>query len=384
MIFRYPLSDESELRLLEPRYARELFALVDGNRAHLGRWLPWVTYCQSVEDRRADLCCTTREFANHGNFIAGIWHRGVLAGAVGMNAVNVHHRRTSVFYYLGEAFQGKGLVTQGCRAVIDHAFTVLNAHRIELFAASGNTRSRAVAERLGFRHEGTRREAYQIDGQFVDLEEYAVLEGDWPTRGAITFSCPLNEEIELRIPQLSDAEVLFALVDANRERLRPWLPWVDETTCVEHTRSFIQFALTKLAENEEMHWSIWYRGALAGVIGVHTIDWRHRWAEIGYWLDEGCEGKGVMTHACRAVLAHLFDTLDLNRVVIRCDTRNTRSRTVAERLGFTLEGTQQQASQVDGCFVDSHYFGLLREEWAWQEHTSILADSGSENGGVIC
>ncbi len=80
MTFRYPLSDDTELRLLEPRYAEELYTLVHHNREHFSRWLSWVPACQGVEDRRAFLARCMQETAEHGSFLAAIWHGGVLAG----------------------------------------------------------------------------------------------------------------------------------------------------------------------------------------------------------------------------------------------------------------------------------------------------------------
>ena len=43
---------------------------------------------------------------------------------------------------------------------------------------------------------------------------------------------PVDDEIELRIATESDAATLFQLVEENREHLRAWLPWLDETTSI--------------------------------------------------------------------------------------------------------------------------------------------------------
>jgi ribosomal-protein-serine acetyltransferase len=46
------IGDDAELRLLEERHAEALFALIDGSREHLRRWLPWVDGNQSAGDAR--------------------------------------------------------------------------------------------------------------------------------------------------------------------------------------------------------------------------------------------------------------------------------------------------------------------------------------------
>ena len=140
-MFRHLLTEETELRLLEPQYAGEMFTLIDNNRAHLRQWFSWVDDCQSVEDRRELLKRKLVACGEHGSIMAGIWYSGALAGVVGVNPVHAQNRGTSLFYWLAESFQGKGLVTQACTALIPHAFTALQAHRIEIHAATENRRS---------------------------------------------------------------------------------------------------------------------------------------------------------------------------------------------------------------------------------------------------
>ncbi len=70
-----------------------------------------------------------------------------------------------------------------------------------------------------------------------------------------------------------------------------------------------------------------------------------------------------MTRAAAALLRYLFEDRGLNRVEIHCEPENTKSRAVAERLGFRKEGLLRQAELVGGRFVDNALFALLREDW---------------------
>jgi RimJ/RimL family protein N-acetyltransferase len=76
--------------------------------------------------------------------------------------------------------QGRGTMTEAVRALVDHAFGPWNLHRVEIGAAVGNARSRAIPERLGFRPEGVRRRAERVGDRFLDLVVYAMLAADWP------------------------------------------------------------------------------------------------------------------------------------------------------------------------------------------------------------
>src|SRR5260370_25260856 len=177
------------------------------------------------------------------------------------------------------------------------------------------------------------------------------------------FSAPLRDGFALRLLEERHARTLFAAVEREREHLRPWLPWVEATRSEEDTLSFIRSVLAQFAENRGVAAGIWNGSRLAGTIGVHRIDWLNRRVEIGYWLGREYEGRGVMTDACRAVITHLFQELELHRVEIRCAVDNTRSAAIAKRLSFTLDGTLREAQFVGGRYHDLWVFGMLRQDW---------------------
>ncbi len=179
-MFACPLGDDAELRLLEERHAEALFALVDTNRAHLRAWLPWVDETRTVEDIRAFLRRALRQWADGRGVQCGIWERGLLAGSIGQHPIDWLNRSANLGYWLGEAYQGRGLMTRACQALVTYSFAELGLHRVEIRAAPENQRSRAIPERLGFRQEGVRREAEWLYDHYVDLVVYGLLAGEWP------------------------------------------------------------------------------------------------------------------------------------------------------------------------------------------------------------
>jgi ribosomal-protein-serine acetyltransferase len=82
-------------------------------------------------------------------------------------------------YWLGESYQGKGLMTGACRALVDYLFSELRLQRIEIRCATSNARSCAVPQRLGFTKEGVLRQAQAFDDHYLDLEVYGLLAEDW-------------------------------------------------------------------------------------------------------------------------------------------------------------------------------------------------------------
>jgi ribosomal-protein-serine acetyltransferase len=169
--------------------------------------------------------------------------------------------------------------------------------------------------------------------------------------------------IELKLLETGEAKTLFAVADRNRERLRRWLSWVDQTRSSEDVRMFILRVLEQYHSNLGPQTGIWVNGALCGTVGCHPIDWSNRNCSLGYWIDAAQEGKGIITRSCAAMLDYIFDELGLHRAEIRCGTGNARSCAVPERLGFTREGIVHQAEWVNDHWVDLVIWGILEEDW---------------------
>lgn len=177
------------------------------------------------------------------------------------------------------------------------------------------------------------------------------------------FRYVVDDRTTLAVIEPRDAEAVFALVDDSRGYLRQWLPWVDKSRSVEDTRAFIETALKQHARDEGFQCVIRYDGKVAGLIGFRRVDWDNRIAEIGYWLGETYQGRGIMTACCRALVDFAFREHGLNRVEIHVATGNLKSRAIPERLGFTHEGTFRDLEWVNDRFVDGAVYAMLRRDW---------------------
>lgn len=179
MSFVLPVDGTLSLRLVEPRHAEELYSVIDANRDHIGRWLPWVEKLQSSDDERAWLARVSGEFAAGRMVACSILERGAIVGGIGTLAINAVEQSTEVGYWLIESAQGRGIMTRACRAFVSYLFDELKLHRVTIRAAPGNTRSVAVIERLGLRKEGELKQAGAVPGGWVDLYLYATLADEW-------------------------------------------------------------------------------------------------------------------------------------------------------------------------------------------------------------
>ncbi len=97
-MFQHQIDEHAELRLVSTADARELFGVVDANRAHLRRWLPWVDSTTSASDLEVFLKTAQKQVADQQGFQAMIVCDGEAAGMIGFHAISWAHRSTSLGY----------------------------------------------------------------------------------------------------------------------------------------------------------------------------------------------------------------------------------------------------------------------------------------------
>ncbi len=176
-------------------------------------------------------------------------------------------------------------------------------------------------------------------------------------------SIRVNDDLELRLLREQDAEALFDLTERNRERLEPWMTWLDRVRSVPQAREFIRFLREDERPDARFAYGIWHRGELVGFLDMHDIDWTAQKAEFGYWIGAAHEGKGLVTAACRALLDHCFEGLGIERVEVKCTPDNVRSRRVPERLGFRQKEVIRQAEWHRDHFVDYVVYAMESRDW---------------------
>jgi ribosomal-protein-serine acetyltransferase len=159
--------------------AQRLIALIDENRDYLRRWMHWVDATQSVDDINGFIQRALDQTAKNQGPVCAILHCGNIIGVCGYKPIDSQNKSGELGYWLAEAFAGRGIMTACVRAMAGYAFEQFQLNRIEIHAATKNTGSRKIAERLGFRHEGTLREAEWVNDRFLDQEVYAILRHEW-------------------------------------------------------------------------------------------------------------------------------------------------------------------------------------------------------------
>jgi ribosomal-protein-serine acetyltransferase len=166
------------LRLLDDTDAEALYAQVDRERERLSPWLPWAAD-ETLAGVRSFITASREQEAQNNGFQVALVRDDEIIGVLGFHAISWLHRSTTIGYWLAAGHEGRGIMTTTVRALVDHAFSAWELHRVEIRAAVENHRSRAIPERLGFVQEGVLRDAERVAGRYLDEVVYSMLAPDW-------------------------------------------------------------------------------------------------------------------------------------------------------------------------------------------------------------
>ena len=146
---------------------------------------PWLFPPDTPEQFAAYLARAARD--DHAVYLIRHTGCGGLAGYVSINnIVRGALQSGSVGYGAFAGHEGRGLMSQGLRAVLDEAFGTLGLHRLEANIQPGNEPSLRLARRAGFQREGFSPKYLLVDGDWRDHERWAIRAENWGTGGQTT------------------------------------------------------------------------------------------------------------------------------------------------------------------------------------------------------
>ena len=361
------IDESTVLRPAELDDAESYFQLISENYGRLSQWIRVPVPPTTVEARRKAQAADLASGAGGKAYWWLIEYKGELSGTIALHHVDAIERWSLVGYWLAEEFTGKGIMTRSLEAIINWSFADLGLTRVEIQCSMNNYPSVAIPERLGIRRESIRRQSEVVNGISLDMASYVALADNWPPkppdRPLPARTITIDDEIRLRQFTENDRTPMWNALDGGRDYLSKYLTWMAEyETEDDHARGFDK----RLGERDLLDGSggyiLEYRGELAGTVGFGVPN-RDNGAEVGYWLRQDLQGRGIVTRAVEAVISMLIIEMGLHRVVIRAATSNLPSRAIPERLGFTHEGTTREAGLVKGEYLDLELYSILDHEW---------------------
>ena len=100
-----------------------------------------------------------------------------------------------------------------------------------------------------------------------------------------------------------------------------------------------------------------------GEVGVFAEAEPKSEGNIGWLLHPDYHGRGYATEAAQVLVRYAFEERALHRLTSGCDTRNTASWRLMERLGMRREAHYRQSQWTRGVWQDEYLYALLRDEW---------------------
>ena len=164
----------------------------------------------------------------------------------------------------------------------------------------------------------------------------------------------------LRRAHIEDAAALNDLVIENIEHLRPFMHWIPMEPLTVTEREELIEGWSATGDNPYL---IHHGDELIGVCGTHRRIGPGG-IEIGYWLDEGAVGNGYMAEAVAEITTALFVDPTIDHVEIHHDRANTRSRTIPDRIGYTLVDERSDEITAPGQVGVSLIWSVTRDEWS--------------------
>lgn len=100
-------------------------------------------------------------------------------GQIAYFLVDTNNNFAEIEYCIGSDFQCKGLATEATKAVIEYGFSKINLHKVQICTKTINIPSQKVVEKCGFHYEGTLRDYFYMNGEYVGRLYYSILETEY-------------------------------------------------------------------------------------------------------------------------------------------------------------------------------------------------------------
>ncbi len=276
---------------------------------------------------------------------------------------------------IADQSRGQGYGPKALRLVAEYVFGLKGSKiRLEGHTRQDNLAMRKTFERAGFVKEAHLRNAWFSPKEtlYYDAVTYGITREDFKagtttpviwedntvnknsnqTSRTPAFSDSFeSERLIIRAPKIGDVLDVWNAIRNSHHALKEWMPFAQSIPEMAQTEENLREAIANFITRSDLRMHLYLKetGEFIGSTGLHRIDWSVPKFEIGYWLDTKFEGNGYMTESVKRLTDFAFENLGARRVEIRCDEENIKSRTVAERAEFHLEGTLKQDSlSADG------------------------------------
>ncbi|MBW6460394.1 MAG: GNAT family N-acetyltransferase [Bacteroidales bacterium] len=178
-VYEIPVSGDIVLVRLRLESTVEIFNAIDLHRNALRQWLPFVDNTRKKEDTEIFIKSIIQAHGAKRDIVYEIRHSDKFAGLIAFKEFDRWNKKSEMGYWLIPEFEGQGIMTMACKAMIDCGFSHMKLNRIQVKVGIGNARSSRIPEKLGFRFEGIERAGEKFASHYIDLEVFSLLRKEW-------------------------------------------------------------------------------------------------------------------------------------------------------------------------------------------------------------
>lgn len=186
-------------------------------------------------------------------------------------------------------------------------------------------------------------------------------------------ACPAGfvlagRRVALRRLRRDEGPGLRRLLLRNRAWLAPWGPEVPPRLTRADAARWIARDHVQAGAGTRLAFGVFLAGPggheLVGHVALHSVRWGIQMsAGLGYWIDQGHAGRGLMREAVALATGFAFAGLGLNRVWAGVQLQNHDSQRLLTALGFLREGVHRRELFMAGAWRDQAHFALVRDDW---------------------
>lgn len=173
-----------------------------------------------------------------------------------------------------------------------------------------------------------------------------------------------TDKLVLRTALPTDAAAVLEAIEESFADLTVWMDWARTLQSLDDTIAIFKRHKANYESGEDFTVAGFLKetGQYVLSAGLHPRNWEVPSFEIGYWCRSSMQGSGFVTETVKALTAAAFLEMQAQRVEIRCDSRNWRSRRVAERAGYQLEALLRRDDRAnDGSLRDTTVYAIFAE-----------------------
>jgi len=301
---------------------------------------------------------------NRLSFSVHLRDTGEHVGDVSLDPIDEANRSARIFFNTEPLHRGKSIAFDASKRLIEFAFDDININRVYGSCASDNSAGLRVLQKLGLKHEGTARAEILFDGNFRDVEHYAIIKSDAEREYRPNLMLE-TERLILRSPVFSDiGRVIGPINDPVISDNSAHIPypfteeeakkWYSQICWAGSTWGHVILVITSKKTGE-----------LIGSCWLRPDKW-HKKSGIAYWIGRKFWNKGYATEAVGRLARYAFEECGIERLTAAILVGNDSSVSVAKKLGMELECTAYKEWWNNDKPIDCRHYVLYKEKWEKQ------------------